>query len=221
MPDASLLKIFICYAPRDRQVVYDLYRRLCAETWLDLWIDEESLLPGQDWNLETEKAIEAAHAALVCLSSHSVSQEGYIQKELRLALKAADEKPEGAVFLIPLRLEDFPAPHRLKDLHWLDYFPKSRREAAYQRLLASLRLRAERLGIHAPAGGLSDEPAVSGKPASGKVRFSKVTASGGVQVGRDVQNATILTGDHNVIIQGGLSEELARKLAGDKQPGDK
>jgi hypothetical protein len=74
-------------------------------------LDEEKLLPGQDWNLEIEKAVETADAVVVCISSKSVSKEGYIQREFRHALDIALEKSEGMIFIISLRLEECTVPH--------------------------------------------------------------------------------------------------------------
>ena len=38
----------------------ELYQKLRAEPWIEPWLDEEELYPGQDWNMEIEKAVEAA-----------------------------------------------------------------------------------------------------------------------------------------------------------------
>ena len=79
---------------------------LAPDGWVDHWLDDEELLPGQDWNLEIEKAVDTASAVVVCISSKSVSKEGHIQRELRDALDIALEKPEGTIFIISLRLEE-------------------------------------------------------------------------------------------------------------------
>ncbi len=149
MPDATNrpLKVFLCHASDDKPAVRELYRQLCAEGWLDVWLDEEKLLPGQEWDLEIEKAVEAADVVLVTLSTTSVDKEGYVQKELHFVLNIADQKPEGAIFIIPIRLNDCPAPRRLRMWQYVDYFPKDRRKWAYERILQSLKLRAARLGI--------------------------------------------------------------------------
>ena len=55
MPDRKL-RVFICHALQDKPIVRELYQRLLAEGWIDPWLDEEKLLPGQDWDLEIEKA---------------------------------------------------------------------------------------------------------------------------------------------------------------------
>src|SRR5512139_3937288 len=98
------LSVFLCHASQDKPVVRELYQRLLAEGWIDPWLDEEKLLPGQDWNIEIEKAIEAADVVIVCVSSTSIAKEGYVQKELRKVLDIALEKPEGEIFVVPLRL---------------------------------------------------------------------------------------------------------------------
>jgi hypothetical protein len=55
--------------------VRELYQKLCAEDWIKPWLDQEELYPGQDWNLEIEKAVEAADVILVCLSNNSVNKD--------------------------------------------------------------------------------------------------------------------------------------------------
>ena len=75
----------LCHASQDKPIVRELYQKLFAEGWIDPWLDEEQLLPGQDWDMEIEKAVETADAVIVCLSSNSLSKEGYVQKEVRKA----------------------------------------------------------------------------------------------------------------------------------------
>jgi hypothetical protein len=133
------LRVFLCHASQDKPIVRELYQRLLAEGWIDPWLDEEKLLPGQDWDMEIEKAVESADAVIVCLSNNSVTKEGYVQKELRFVLDIALEKPEGTIFVIPLRLDDCLVPRRLKNWHRADYFPVEFRGIAFTRVLASLK----------------------------------------------------------------------------------
>jgi hypothetical protein len=84
---------------------------------------------------------------IVCVSSTSVAKEGYVQKELRQVLNIALEKLEGAVFVIPVRLDDCTLPHQLRDQHFLDYFPASNQATAFDKLKASLKIRQDHLGI--------------------------------------------------------------------------
>jgi hypothetical protein len=100
------LRVFLCHASQDKPIVRELYQRLLAEGWIDPWLDKEKLLPGQDWELEIEKSVEAADVVIVCLSKSSVEKEGYYQKEIKKVLDVSDQKPEGTIFIIPLRLDD-------------------------------------------------------------------------------------------------------------------
>jgi len=147
MPTKRKLRVFLCHASQDKPVVRDLYKKLAAETWIDPWLDEERLLPGQDWNLEIETAVESSDAVIMCVSSTSIAKEGYVQKELRQVLNIALEKPEGAIFVLPVRLDDCALPRQLKDRQFLDYYPKSQQAAAYDKLKASLKIRKDHLGI--------------------------------------------------------------------------
>src|SRR5688572_14989689 len=101
-PKKRRLRVFLCHASQDKPLVRDLYKKLNSETWIDPWLDEEKLLPGQDWNLEIEKAVESSDAVVVCVSSTSVAKEGYVQRELRRVLDIALDKLEGAIFVIPV-----------------------------------------------------------------------------------------------------------------------
>lgn len=158
MPNRRL-NVFLCHAKEDKPTVRELYRQLTAEGWMDVWLDEENLFPGQEWDMEIEKAVEAADVVIVCLSSFSVSKEGYVQKEIRFVLNIADEKPEGTIFVVPLRLDDCQVPRRIRAWQYVDYFPKANQKRAYARLLESLKLRAGKIGISVGRiGNPIDEP---------------------------------------------------------------
>jgi uncharacterized protein YgiM (DUF1202 family) len=146
MPEPRKLRVFLCHASQDKPVVRELCKKLKTEGWIDPWLDEEKLLPGQKWQIEIPKAVENAHTIIICLSSVSVNKEGYIQKELKFALDLALEKPEDTIFIIPLRLDDCEVPQAFKEWQWVDYFPDDKKMLTYQRLLTSLKLRAGRTG---------------------------------------------------------------------------
>ena len=147
MPSSRKLRVFLCHASQDKPVVRELYQKLLNESWIDPWLDEERLLPGQDWNLEIEKAVESSDAVIVCVSNTSISKEGYVQKELRQVLNIALEKLEGAIFVLPVKLEDCTLPRQLKDKQALNYFPASNQAAAYDKLKAALKIRKDHLGV--------------------------------------------------------------------------
>src|SRR5688572_6452803 len=138
------LRVFLCHASQDKPAVRKLYTALNSESWIDVWLDEEKLLGGQDYDLEIYKATRDADAIIICLSKKSVVREGYVNKEIRRALEIAQEKPEGTIYVIPLRLDDCdPSFVQLKKLHWIDYFTPN----AHERLVKSLRSRANALKI--------------------------------------------------------------------------
>ncbi len=139
------LRVFLCHSSQDKPTVRELYKKLHAEPWIQPWLDEEELYPGQDWNMEIEKAVEAADAIIVCLTKNSINKEGYVQRELRTVLDFADYKPEGTLYIIPVRLEECEPPRRLRAWQYADYF-EGQRDRAFQRLLVSLKRRADTLG---------------------------------------------------------------------------
>src|SRR2546426_12139822 len=98
------LRVFLCHASSDKPAVRVLYERLRTRN-IRPWLDEKMLLPGQDWDLEIKKAVHNSDVVVVCLSRSSITKEGYVQKEIRFALDVAAEKPEGTIFVIPVRLE--------------------------------------------------------------------------------------------------------------------
>lgn len=87
------------------------------------WLDKYDLLPGQKWREEIERIIcDPYNLVVVCLSDKSITKRGVVQQEIRWALDMLDQMPEGAIFLIPARLEPCQVPDRLSNLHWVDLF---------------------------------------------------------------------------------------------------
>jgi TIR domain/FHA domain len=139
--DKRPLKVFLCHAHADRDPVRALYTRLTNDG-VDAWFDKEKLLPGQDWELEIKKAVRKADVVVVCLSMQ-FNQRGFRQKEVRLALDTAMEKPEGEIFIIPARLEECDTLESLKKWHEVNLFKKD----GYEKLIKALGVRAGELDI--------------------------------------------------------------------------
>ncbi len=135
------LRVFLCHSSGDKPAVRGLYSRL-REDGFEPWLDEENLLPGQDWQLEIKRATRGANVVVVCLSNSSVTKEGYLQRELRTVLDVADEKPEGTIFVIPAKLEKCGLPDRLERLHYVELFEPD----GYSRLKRALETRAASMG---------------------------------------------------------------------------
>lgn len=145
---AARLRVFISYAREDRREARRLYNFLDA-AGIECWLDDVRLRGGDDWRMTIADAVRNAHVVLVLLSNASVQKEGYVQKEIRLALDAADEKPEGALYIIPLLLDACGVPSRLQQWHWLDYTKRktgAQRNKALRELHRALVARASQIG---------------------------------------------------------------------------
>ncbi len=132
------IRIFLCHSSGDKEKVRELHRQLLSDNFKP-WLDEEDLLPGQEWRSVIPKVVRASDIVLVCLSNGSVSKTGYVQKEIVFALDVADEKPEGITYIIPVRLEECNIPDRLERWQAVDLF----KENGYEKLVRSLRAQQE------------------------------------------------------------------------------
>jgi hypothetical protein len=139
------IKVFLSYARNDLAAVHSLYSRL-KKAGVDVWFDKEELIPGSDWELEIRKAVRSADVVIVCLSNE-FNQAGFRQKEVRLALDTAMEKPEGDIFIIPARLEECESAESLSKWQWVDLFEVN----GYQRLIQALHRRADSIGATLPS----------------------------------------------------------------------
>lgn len=135
------LKVFLCHANENKPIVKKLYDRLKAAGY-DPWLDSELMFPGMNWDLEIQKALQQSDAVIICLSSTSITKEGYFQKELKLAQNMQDMKPADVIFLIPLRLDNSELPFSLRSIQWGDYTAPD----GFARLVHALNLRAQQLG---------------------------------------------------------------------------
>ncbi len=166
------LLIFLSNASEDKVYVRELCKRL-KDDGFDPWLDEERLLPGQDWNLEIEKALRASDAILLCFSAVSVTKEGYIQREYKRSMRYQEEKPEGTIFVIPIQLDECELPHFIRDIQYVDY------STGYERLLLALQSRATALQITMNKTGRkisssdqrNQEKVIVNKPAPSAIRL--------------------------------------------------
>ncbi len=145
---SNTLKVFISYARTDENKVREIYKELVS-LGADAWLDKEKLMPGQDWEREISEAARNAHVILVCLSKLSIKNEGYFQKEMRVALDIAMEKPEGQISIIPVRLEKCKVPARISKYQWVDLFDPTSKEIkpeGYNLLINSLNAVAKEKG---------------------------------------------------------------------------
>ena len=116
-------RIFLAYVREDVEAVRRLYKDLKRLGYRP-WMDEEELLPGQNWPRAIDRAIEVCDFFIPCFSSRAVLKKGVFQSELRYALECASRLPLDDVYLIPVRLDDCVLPHRIESLlQHVDLFP--------------------------------------------------------------------------------------------------
>jgi hypothetical protein len=125
--------LFFSYVREDSEKVKEIYNVL-RSVGFNPWLDVENLYPGQDWYSEIASAISRADFFLIFLSNNSISKRGYIQKEIRVAVEKAEERPPSDIFIIPIRLDEAPIPELLQHLQWVDIF----REGGTELLIKSI-----------------------------------------------------------------------------------
>lgn len=153
--DQRPLKIFLSYATQDEPAARRLYDALKAQGWIDPWLDRVNILPGQDRDVEIPQAVRESDTFVICLSGH-FKQAGSQQREMRIALDANLEQPEGEIFIIPARLEDCEIPHSLRRFQAVDLFT----DTGFEKLIRALTLDAQKKNIAIPPN--SSEPAGRG-----------------------------------------------------------
>src|SRR5262245_24283111 len=150
------VQIFISYAREDQEKAREIYRRL-AEQGYKPWLDEEDLLPGQNFRLVIEKSLTGSDFVIICLSCTSVAKRSFFQREIKHALDKLEEMLPEDIFVIPARLDECEMPEELKDRHWVNLFD----ERGWQQLLRALDHELRKRGKappRLPASRLQTEP---------------------------------------------------------------
>jgi len=132
--------IFLAHATEDKEYVRSLYQKL-QESGLEPWLDEVNLNPGVKWDDKIKEAIKKSRFFLACLSSHSISKNGYIQKELKVALSELEKKAINVVYFIPALIEDIELPDiTVGTINLIDYHAaKLHEKNGLKKLIESLK----------------------------------------------------------------------------------
>lgn len=109
---------FVSYAREDEKAVAKITRKLNDHAIIT-WFDKQNLMPGDDWEMRIEQAIEKADYFLLFLSRKTEEKIGYKNREIQLALKKQSFMPRGKIFIIPILLDDCTPPWDLRNLNWL------------------------------------------------------------------------------------------------------
>jgi hypothetical protein len=130
--------VFISYAREDSESARRLHNDL-SQAGFTPWLDEESLLPGQKWELAVRKAISTSRFFVAMISVNSTRESKYVQREFEYALEVLGEYPDSEIYVIPVRLDrSEPPQERLRERHWADLFPDWKR--GFEKVLLSLRI---------------------------------------------------------------------------------
>jgi hypothetical protein len=111
--------IFLSYAREDGERASKIFS-LISRPDRPVFYDKDALIPGMDWRHEIEEKVRQCSLILILCSARSISKEGFVQKEIRLALDRAEEMPDGRIFIIPVRFDGVKIPTKLTKYHWLD-----------------------------------------------------------------------------------------------------
>lgn len=131
------IRVFLAYADEDRAQAKKLYAEL-QKAGFEPWMDQEKLVPGQNWPRAIERAIELSDFFLGCFSRRSTVKRGNFQSELRYALDLAAQVPLEDIFLVPLRLDNCEIPRQIATkMQYVDLFPDW--ETGVERLINMMR----------------------------------------------------------------------------------
>lgn len=131
--------IFICYRKStDKQFATKLYfdlKRLNFNTWMD----EESLLGGENWKTTINKIIPDSAFVLIVISKDAIKAEkGFYHNEIKLAIESLRDLGPDKRYIIPLRIDDVePNYDELKNCHWVDFIESY--ENGFRKLVKSIR----------------------------------------------------------------------------------
>jgi uncharacterized protein (TIGR02145 family) len=113
-------RIFLCHAREDSQRVQKTYWRL-RTAGLSPWIDKKDIPPASKWDDEIRRNLQAARFVIVFLSAQLLrTSEGYVQKEIQLALSMANERPNNQLLVLLARLDGSDTPSIFDGLATVD-----------------------------------------------------------------------------------------------------
>ena len=99
-------------------------------------------------------ALQASDFILIFLSRNSVAKRGYVQREMKLALDAWQELPEGTIHTIPVRLDDCVVPEPFRRYHYANLFDSR----GFERLTRAIHTGLTQRQHFAPESALEPPP---------------------------------------------------------------
>lgn len=113
--------VFLCHANENKDFAAKLYKEL-EQVGLQPWLDKEDIQGGDEWDRLVEKTIHKDIDYFVILQSHALIKkfEGYVHKEIDLALKRQRQFRKGIRFIIPVKIDDASRLGELEHLQTID-----------------------------------------------------------------------------------------------------
>lgn len=137
------LKIFVSFTIEDKVAVDELVNKL-RDDGADVWLDTERLGSGEDWE-QIEKALYNSHIVIACESTAS-QKIGYWNRQTRMAKDISYERPEGSIYVIPLRFDECEMSIHTRGVQHLDMFG-DKKEESYVRLIEALNIVTKNFGL--------------------------------------------------------------------------
>src|SRR5678816_3623300 len=126
---ADLPKIFFSYARADSQFVLELANDL-RSAGVNIWIDQQDILPGERWDNAIQKALTTAPCLLVVLSPASVASQS-VMDEVAYALQFNKR-------VVPVLYQRCDIPFRIQRLQYIDFTDSN--EEGLRQLLRALKV---------------------------------------------------------------------------------
>jgi hypothetical protein len=105
-------RVFICYSRKDKDFVLELAANL-ENRGVPIWLDQWDILPGDDWDLTIEKALNDCTRLLLVISPSSVDSE-----EVRSEWRSALDKGK---IIVPILHKPCKIPYRLNSIQYIDF----------------------------------------------------------------------------------------------------
>jgi TIR domain len=125
------MKVFLSYPSEHLEKAHEVYK-FVRSVGVDCWFDREDIIGGQEWGLALKIGQSEADLTLILCAAQTTGRNGVHQREIKVALAALEDKREGTIGIVPLRLEKVEVPDALKKFQRVDYF-----ESHWKRKLAA------------------------------------------------------------------------------------
>ncbi len=114
------ISVYISYAREDQDLAGRIYSDLKSAGFKP-WMDAKDILPGQNRDHTIRKAIKESRYFLALMSGNSVTERGYVHREMKIALDNFNEFKENSVYIIPVSLDGTRAgDEALESLEYVD-----------------------------------------------------------------------------------------------------